>query len=88
MGYEAHLNISLKVFGDRFLYIMVVKWTLKNKKVFVYVKCNYVTVGLSDELHNNIGAHWDIESGSLITGDIPESFGWLMDLYGIMGQCT
>jgi hypothetical protein len=46
MGYEAHLNISQKVFVYRFLCTTVVKWTHDNKNVFVYVKCFYVTVGL------------------------------------------
>ena len=46
MGYEAHLSDFLKVFGDPFSYVTVVKWTLENEKVFVVVKCNYVTVGL------------------------------------------
>jgi hypothetical protein len=50
MGYEAHLNISQKVFVDRFLYTTVVKWTHKNKNVFVYVNCFYVTVGLRNEI--------------------------------------
>jgi hypothetical protein len=46
MGYEAHLNISQKVFVYRFLCTTVVEWTHDNKNVFVYVKCFYVTVGL------------------------------------------
>ena len=46
MGYEAHLSDFLKVFGDPFLYVTVVKWTLENKKVFVFVKCNHGTVAL------------------------------------------
>ena len=46
MGYEAHLRDILKVFGDPFSYLKVVKWTNENEKVFVVVKCNYVTVGL------------------------------------------
>jgi len=49
MGYETHLNISQKVFADLadlFLYTTVVKWSCKNKIVFVFVKCNYVTVAL------------------------------------------
>ena len=49
MGYEAHLSDFLKVFGDPFSYVTVVKWTLENEKVFVVVKCNYVTVGLKDQ---------------------------------------
>ena len=46
MGYETHPNDSQQVFVDLFLYTTVVKWTRKNKNVFVYVKCFYVTVGL------------------------------------------
>ena len=46
MGYEAHPSDFQKVFGDLFLYVTVVKWTLENEKVFVFVKCNYVTVAL------------------------------------------
>ena len=41
MGYEMHL---------RFLFTTVVKWTHKNKNVFVYVKCIYVTVGLNGSI--------------------------------------
>ena len=47
MGYETHPNDSQQVFVDLFLYTTVVKWTRKNKNVFVYVKCFYVTVSLS-----------------------------------------
>ena len=47
MGYEAHLSDFLKVFGDPFSYVTVVKWTPENEKVIVVVKCNYVTVGLT-----------------------------------------
>ena len=46
MGYEAHPSDFQKVFGDLFSYVTVVKWTLENVKVFVFVKCNYVTVAL------------------------------------------
>ncbi len=59
MGYEAHLNISEKVFVDRFLYTRVQKWTHKNKNVFVYVNCFYLRVGqrvqfwLGSSLHTN-----------------------------------
>ena len=49
MGYETHPNDSQQVFVDLFLYTTVVKWTRKNKNVFVYVKCFYVTVGLTAE---------------------------------------
>ena len=47
MGYETHPNDSQQVFVDLFLYTTVVKWTRKNKNVFVYVKCFYVTVSLT-----------------------------------------
>ena len=46
MGYEAHPSDFQKVFGDLFSYVTVVKWTLENVKVFVFGKCNYVTVAL------------------------------------------
>ena len=54
MGYEAHLSDFLKVFGDPFSYVTVVKWTPENEKVFVVVKCNYVTVGLMSTLQGQI----------------------------------
>ena len=38
MGYEAHLNISLNVFVRTFFYVPVVKWALKNKNIFIFVK--------------------------------------------------
>jgi hypothetical protein len=47
MGYEAHLNISQKVFVYRFLYTRVLKWTHEYKNVFVFVNCVYVRVGLT-----------------------------------------
>jgi hypothetical protein len=53
MGYETHPNDSQQVFVDLFLYTTVVKWTRKNKNVFVYVKCFYVTVGLKSLFFKN-----------------------------------
>jgi hypothetical protein len=50
MGYEAHLIISQKVFEDRFLYTVVVKWTHKSKNVVVYVNHFYVTVDLKPQI--------------------------------------
>lgn len=65
MGYEAHLSDFLKVFGDPFSYVTVVKWTLENEKVFVVVKCNYVTVGLSAEFFDVV----EIIAGSCVGND-------------------
>ena len=46
MGYEAHPSDFQKNFGDLFSHVTVVKWTLEIENVFVFVKCNYVTVAL------------------------------------------
>ena len=48
MGYEAHPSDFQKNFGDLFSHVTVVKWTLEIENVFVFVKCNYVTVALTD----------------------------------------
>ena len=59
MGYETHPNDSQQVFVDLFLYTTVVKWTRKNKNVFVYVKCFYVTVGLMHTIWSPPEQEWD-----------------------------